>query len=178
MKWGAKTLGTDIPIISEDDARAKQPDYFLVLPYHFLDEMLVREIAPEATITWGGLVLTGDDDNAASAKAASRSLAPDVLVGGPGRIVDGFAAYVARGAQWVIAGPIWNTSTPRTRTRTGQPLRRSTRPTGSITSPHATFGTGDDAIQQHSHRQSAATLSSHTPCCRQTRSAQVAGRAR
>jgi SAM-dependent methyltransferase len=44
-KWGAKTLGTDIPIISEDEARAKQPDYFLVLPYHFLDEMLVREKA-------------------------------------------------------------------------------------------------------------------------------------
>jgi len=43
MKWGAKTLGSDIPIISEEDARAKKPDYFLVLPYHFLDEMLVRE---------------------------------------------------------------------------------------------------------------------------------------
>ena len=44
-KWGAKTLGTNIPIISEEEARAKQPDYFLVLPYHFLDEMLVRERA-------------------------------------------------------------------------------------------------------------------------------------
>jgi alkanesulfonate monooxygenase SsuD/methylene tetrahydromethanopterin reductase-like flavin-dependent oxidoreductase (luciferase family) len=70
------------------------------------NEMLVREIAPEATITWGGLVLTGDDNKAALAKTASRSLAPDVLVGGPGRIADGFAAYVERGAQWVIAGPI------------------------------------------------------------------------
>jgi hypothetical protein len=45
MKWGAKTLGSNIPIISEDDARAKHPDYFLVLPYHFMDEMLVRERA-------------------------------------------------------------------------------------------------------------------------------------
>jgi SAM-dependent methyltransferase len=44
-KWGCKTLGSDLPIISEEDARAKQPDYFLVLPYHFLDEMLVRERA-------------------------------------------------------------------------------------------------------------------------------------
>ena len=43
MKWGAKTLGSNIPIISEEEARAKKPDYFLVLPYHFLDEMLVRE---------------------------------------------------------------------------------------------------------------------------------------
>ncbi len=44
-KWGASTLGSNIPIISEEDARAKQPDYFLVLPYHFMDEMLVRERA-------------------------------------------------------------------------------------------------------------------------------------
>ena len=42
-KWGTKTLGSDIPIVSEEDARAMSPDYFLVLPYHFLDEMLVRE---------------------------------------------------------------------------------------------------------------------------------------
>ncbi len=42
-KWGTKTLGSNIPIISEEDARAMKPDYFLVLPYHFLDEMLVRE---------------------------------------------------------------------------------------------------------------------------------------
>ena len=45
MKWGCKTLGSDLPIISEEDARAMEPDYFLVLPYHFLDEMLVRERA-------------------------------------------------------------------------------------------------------------------------------------
>jgi len=42
-KWGTKTLGSGIPIVSEEDARAMSPDYFLVLPYHFLDEMLVRE---------------------------------------------------------------------------------------------------------------------------------------
>ena len=42
-KWGTKTLGSNIPIISEEDARAMKPDYFLVLPYHFLDEMMVRE---------------------------------------------------------------------------------------------------------------------------------------
>lgn len=42
-KWGTKTLGTDIPIISEEEARAMKPDYFLVLPYHFIEEMLVRE---------------------------------------------------------------------------------------------------------------------------------------
>ena len=42
-KWGTKTLGSGIPIVSEEDARSMNPDYFLVLPYHFLDEMLVRE---------------------------------------------------------------------------------------------------------------------------------------
>ncbi len=42
-KWGTKTLGSNIPIISEEDARKMKPDYFLVLPYHFMDEMLVRE---------------------------------------------------------------------------------------------------------------------------------------
>ncbi len=42
-KHGGSTLGTDIPIISEEEARAMKPDYFLVLPYHFLPEMLKRE---------------------------------------------------------------------------------------------------------------------------------------
>lgn len=42
-KWGTRTLGSNIPIISEEDARAMKPDYFLVLPYHFLDEMILRE---------------------------------------------------------------------------------------------------------------------------------------
>jgi SAM-dependent methyltransferase len=42
-KWDTRTLGSNIPIISEEKARAMNPDYFLVLPYHFLDEMLVRE---------------------------------------------------------------------------------------------------------------------------------------
>jgi hypothetical protein len=42
-KWGTKTLGSNIPIISEEEARTMKPDYFLVLPYHFLDEMMVRE---------------------------------------------------------------------------------------------------------------------------------------
>ena len=32
-----------IPIISEEEARKLKPDYMLVLPYYFLDEMLKRE---------------------------------------------------------------------------------------------------------------------------------------
>lgn len=42
-KWGKKTVGTLIPIISEEQARAEQPDYFLVLPWHFLPEFIERE---------------------------------------------------------------------------------------------------------------------------------------
>jgi len=42
-KDGARTLGTDIPIISEAKSRSMKPDYYLVLPWHFKDEFLVRE---------------------------------------------------------------------------------------------------------------------------------------
>ena len=42
-KYGAHTLGTEIPIISEADSRAMKPDYYLVLPWHFKDEFVERE---------------------------------------------------------------------------------------------------------------------------------------
>lgn len=42
-KWGTKTIGTNIPIVSEERARKDAPDYFLVLPWHFLDEFVDRE---------------------------------------------------------------------------------------------------------------------------------------
>jgi hypothetical protein len=42
-KFGAFTPGTLIPIVSEAEARAMQPDYFLVLPWHFKEGILVRE---------------------------------------------------------------------------------------------------------------------------------------
>ncbi len=44
-KFGAFTLGTDIPIVSEKDSRAMKPDYYLVLPWHFKEEFLQREKA-------------------------------------------------------------------------------------------------------------------------------------
>jgi NDP-4-keto-2,6-dideoxyhexose 3-C-methyltransferase len=44
-KWGSETIGTRIPIISEDESRAMEPDYYLALPWHFLDEFLEREQA-------------------------------------------------------------------------------------------------------------------------------------
>lgn len=43
QKFGARTLGTEIPIISEAESRALKPDYYLVLPWHFREEFLERE---------------------------------------------------------------------------------------------------------------------------------------
>lgn len=42
-KYGASTLGTNIPIISEVESRAMNPDYYLVLPWHFRREIVERE---------------------------------------------------------------------------------------------------------------------------------------
>jgi hypothetical protein len=42
-KFGAFTPGTHIPIISEIEAKAMKPDYFLVLPWHFKDSIMLRE---------------------------------------------------------------------------------------------------------------------------------------
>lgn len=42
-KWGSETIGTGIPIISEQESREMNPDYYLALPWHFLDEFLNRE---------------------------------------------------------------------------------------------------------------------------------------
>ncbi len=42
-KYGRVTPGSHIPIISEAQARAMKPDYFLVLPWHFKDGILRRE---------------------------------------------------------------------------------------------------------------------------------------
>ncbi|MBI4129566.1 class I SAM-dependent methyltransferase [Candidatus Peregrinibacteria bacterium] len=44
-KWGKFTVGTGIPIVSEEEARKANPDYFLVLPYAFFDEFYKREEA-------------------------------------------------------------------------------------------------------------------------------------
>jgi NDP-4-keto-2,6-dideoxyhexose 3-C-methyltransferase len=42
-KFGMKTVGSEIPIISEDEMRKANPDYLLVLPWHFIDEFERRE---------------------------------------------------------------------------------------------------------------------------------------
>ena len=42
-KFGRTTPGTKIPLVSEQDAKSMQPDYFFVLPWHFRASILERE---------------------------------------------------------------------------------------------------------------------------------------
>jgi len=42
-KWGRKTAGTLIPIVPKEEARRDRPDYFLVLPHHFIEEIRREE---------------------------------------------------------------------------------------------------------------------------------------
>ncbi len=74
-KVGAKTVGTDIAIISEEESRAMRPDYYLVLPWHFRREFLEREkdtiLAGTRMIFPLPELLVVDADNYAAALAAS-----------------------------------------------------------------------------------------------------------
>ena len=42
-KYGLYTPGTKIKIISESDSRKMLPNFYLVLPWHFKKEILIRE---------------------------------------------------------------------------------------------------------------------------------------
>lgn len=53
-KWGRLTPGSGIPIVSEEEARAANPDYFLVLPWHFREGIVEREA--EFLARGGGLI--------------------------------------------------------------------------------------------------------------------------
>lgn len=43
IKWGKVTVGTKIPVISEEESRKQKPDYYFILAWHFLPEFLERE---------------------------------------------------------------------------------------------------------------------------------------
>ncbi len=43
LKCGLYTPGMHIPVIPEEDVQGKPPDYYLMLPWNFLDELLVKE---------------------------------------------------------------------------------------------------------------------------------------
>ena len=42
-KFGSFTPGTNIPIVSEAEAKKMKPDYFFALPWHFKNNILERE---------------------------------------------------------------------------------------------------------------------------------------
>ena len=42
-KWGTKTIGSKIDIISERTSKSMKPQYYFVLPWHFKKEFLKRE---------------------------------------------------------------------------------------------------------------------------------------
>lgn len=54
-KFGKKTIGTEIPIVSEEEMREAKPDYLLVLPWHFIDEFVKRE--KDYLLNGGGLIV-------------------------------------------------------------------------------------------------------------------------
>jgi alkanesulfonate monooxygenase SsuD/methylene tetrahydromethanopterin reductase-like flavin-dependent oxidoreductase (luciferase family) len=58
------------------------------------------------TLSWGGLVIVGEDDAAAARKADRLPASPDAIVGGPERVAGRLRAYVDAGADWVVAGPV------------------------------------------------------------------------
>ena len=70
-KFGSFTPGTCIPIVSEREAHALKPDYFLAMPWHFRDNLLRREerflasggrmIFPLPAIEIAGSGKAGDD---------------------------------------------------------------------------------------------------------------------
>lgn len=43
FKYGLSTVGSNIPIFSEEDMRRAKPDYLLILPWHFINEFKNRE---------------------------------------------------------------------------------------------------------------------------------------
>jgi hypothetical protein len=57
FKFGLETVGTKIPIYSEDEMRKAKPDYLLVLPWHFIKPTVIifRTIKIHCSLDFGGL---------------------------------------------------------------------------------------------------------------------------
>lgn len=70
------------------------------------------------TVSWGGLVVVGDDDAEAAARAERLGAGAGTIVGGPAAMAERLAAYGAAGAEWVILGPL-DASDPANAVRIG-----------------------------------------------------------
>ncbi len=58
------------------------------------------------TMSWGGLVVFGADDDSAREKAAKLGAGPATIVGGPRTVADALTRYRDAGAAWVVLGPV------------------------------------------------------------------------
>jgi len=58
------------------------------------------------TVSWGGLVVLAEDDDAAAAKAERLGAGDHVLVGGPDLVAGDLRGYVEAGADWLMIGPV------------------------------------------------------------------------
>jgi C-methyltransferase-like protein/methyltransferase family protein/putative zinc binding protein len=54
-KYGLRTVGSNVPIVSQEESLADKPDYYLVLPWHFIDFFLRKHAG---YIFSGGVLLT------------------------------------------------------------------------------------------------------------------------
>jgi alkanesulfonate monooxygenase SsuD/methylene tetrahydromethanopterin reductase-like flavin-dependent oxidoreductase (luciferase family) len=63
-------------------------------------------VSPGFECTWGGLVVLGEDDAAARAKAERLGASDRVIVGGPATVAAALARYGAVGADWLIVAPL------------------------------------------------------------------------
>jgi alkanesulfonate monooxygenase SsuD/methylene tetrahydromethanopterin reductase-like flavin-dependent oxidoreductase (luciferase family) len=67
----------------------------------------IRALATgRCVISWGGLVVIGEDDAAARRKAERLDPPAHAIVGGPERVAERLREYIAVGAEWIIAGPV------------------------------------------------------------------------
>jgi len=67
----------------------------------------VRTLAAgHCTLSWGGLVVLGEDERAARRKQERLDPPPDAIIGGPERVAERWREFVAAGAEWIIAGPL------------------------------------------------------------------------
>jgi len=85
---------------------------------------LVRKLNPDPssfTTSWGGLVVLGEDDDAARAKAERLRAGPGTIVGGPRFVAQTLARFRDAGAEWVILGPV-DAEDPDNATRIGEEL--------------------------------------------------------
>lgn len=66
----------------------------------------LRGSAAGFAASWGGLVVLGENEMDAAAKAARLDAGSEVLVGGPEQLAETLRAYAAAGADWAILAPV------------------------------------------------------------------------